>query len=98
LLECNSLSLDPSTRRVTANGINLELSPLEFRLLFFFMNNPEQIYSRGQLLEQVWGTIHVEERTVDVHVRRLRKLLEPSGHDRLIQTVRGSGYMFSKDT
>ncbi|MDH3872187.1 MAG: phosphate regulon transcriptional regulator PhoB [Gammaproteobacteria bacterium] len=98
LLECNSLSLDPSTRRVTANGINLELSPLEFRLLFFFMNNPEQVYSRGQLLEQVWGTIHVEERTVDVHVRRLRKLLEPSGHDRLIQTVRGSGYMFSKDT
>jgi two-component system phosphate regulon response regulator PhoB len=73
----------------------VELSPLEYRLLHFFMHHRERVYSRQQLIEQVWDTAFVEERTVDVHVRRLRKLLEPSGHDRLIQTVRSAGYRFS---
>jgi two-component system phosphate regulon response regulator PhoB len=94
-LETGGLRLEPATHRVSADGSPLELSPLEFRLLNFFMMHPEQVYSRRQLLEQVWGTIHVEDRTVDVHIRRLRKLLEPSGHDRLIQTVRAAGYRFS---
>lgn len=95
LFEVGSLRLDPASRRVTAGGTPLELSPLEFRLLNFFMMHPEQVFSRKQLLEQVWGTIHVEDRTVDVHIRRLRGILEPSGHDRLIQTVRSAGYRFS---
>jgi len=73
----------------------VELSPLEFRLLHFFMTHQERVYNRQQLIEQVWGTAYVEERTVDVHVRRLRKILEPSGHDRFIQTVRSAGYRFS---
>jgi two-component system phosphate regulon response regulator PhoB len=95
LLEAGGLKLDPATRRVSASGTPLELSPLEFRLLNFFMMHPEQVFSRKLLLEQVWGTIHVEDRTVDVHIRRLRSILEASGHDRLIQTVRGAGYRFS---
>lgn len=95
LLEIGGLRLDPVTCRVTAAGIPLELSPLEFRLLKYFMMHPEQVFSRNQLLEQVWGTIHVEDRTVDVHIRRLRKALEDSGYDRHIQTVRSSGYLFS---
>ena len=95
LLEIAGLRLDPGTRRVSAAGTPLELSPLEFRLLHFFMSHRERVYSRQQLIEQVWGTTHVEERTVDVHIRRLRKLLEPSGHDRYIQTVRSAGYRFS---
>jgi len=95
LLEFDNLRLDPGTRRVTAAGTPVELAPLEFRLLHFFMAHPERVYSRQQLIEQVWGTAYVEDRTVDVHIRRLRKLLEPSGHDRLIQTVRSAGYRFS---
>jgi two-component system phosphate regulon response regulator PhoB len=95
LLEIDGMRLDPGTCRVTAAGTPLELSPLEFRLLHFFMTHQERVYSRQQLIEQVWDTIYVEERTVDVHVRRLRKLLEASGHDRLIQTVRSAGYRFS---
>ena len=95
LLEFDGLRLDPGTRRVTAAGTPLELAPLEFRLLHFFMTHRERVYSRQQLIEQVWGTAYVEDRTVDVHIRRLRKLLEPSGHDRFIQTVRGTGYRFS---
>lgn len=94
-LETDGLRLTPGARRVSANGIPLELSPLEFRLLHFFMTHQERVYSRQQLIEQVWGTAYVEERTVDVHIRRLRKLLEPSGHDRFIQTVRSAGYRFS---
>lgn len=97
-LETGNLRLDPATRRVSAGGTPLELSPLEFRLLNFFMMHPEQVFSRRQLLEQVWGTIHVEDRTVDVNIRRLRGILEPSGHDRLIQTVRSAGYRFSAHT
>jgi two-component system phosphate regulon response regulator PhoB len=95
LLEIDGMELDPGAYRVTIAGTPLELSPLEFRLLQFFMTHVERVYSRQQLIEQVWNTAHVEERTVDVHIRRLRKLLEPSGHDRLIQTVRSAGYRFS---
>jgi two-component system phosphate regulon response regulator PhoB len=95
LLEVEGLLLDPETCRVRAAGTAIELSPLEYRLLHFFMLHRERVYSRQQLIEQVWDTAYVEERTVDVHVRRLRKLLEPSGHDRRIQTVRSAGYRFS---
>ncbi len=90
------LELSPTSHRVTANGASIELGPTEFRLLQFFMTHAERVYSRTQLLDQVWGTqVFVEERTVDVHIRRLRAALEPAGMDNLIQTVRGSGYRFS---
>jgi two-component system phosphate regulon response regulator PhoB len=72
------------------------MGPTEFRLLHFFMTHPERVYSREQLLNNVWGTnVYVEDRTVDVHIRRLRKAMADSGHDSLIQTVRGAGYRFS---
>jgi two-component system phosphate regulon response regulator PhoB len=97
-VEAEGLHLDPATRRVTAHGKRVELSPSEFRLLHFLMTHPERVYSRAQLLDHVWGDhVFIEERTVDVHIRRLRKALEPSGHDRLIETVRGSGYGFRID-
>ncbi len=90
------LELSPATHRVSAKGVMVDLGPTEFRLLHFFMTHPERVYSRSQLLDQVWGDhVFVEERTVDVHIRRLRQALEPSGQDSLIQTVRGSGYRFS---
>lgn len=90
------LELSPASHRVTAKGAVLELGPTEFRLLHFFMTHAERVYSRTQLLDQVWGTqVFVEERTVDVHIRRLRAVLEPLGMDGLVQTVRGSGYRFS---
>jgi len=97
VVEIAGLRLDPAARRVTAGGVVVELAPTEFRLLQFLMTHPERIYSRTQLLDQVWGDhVFIEERTVDVHIRRLRKALEPSGHDRLVDTVRGSGYGFRK--
>lgn len=90
------LELSPSTHRVSAKGTTLELGPTEFRILHFFMTHTERVYSRTQLLDHVWGDhVFVEERTVDVHIRRLRQALEPSGLDSLVQTVRGSGYRFS---
>lgn len=90
------LELSPDSHRVTAMGQAIELGPTEFRLLHFFMTHAERVYSRTQLLDQVWGTqVFVEERTVDVHIRRLRASLESTGLDGLIQTVRGSGYRFS---
>jgi len=90
------LELSPTTHRISANGATLDLGPTEFRLLHFFMTHAERVYSRAQLLDQVWGDhVFVEERTVDVHIRRLRQALESSGLDGLIQTVRGSGYRFS---
>ncbi|MBD5801388.1 Phosphate regulon transcriptional regulatory protein PhoB [Azoarcus sp. Aa7] len=90
------LSLDPATHRVAAGERPVTLGPTEFRLLHFLMTHPERVHSRAQLLDQVWGDhVFVEERTVDVHVRRLRAALEPVGHDGLIQTVRGSGYRLS---
>jgi two-component system phosphate regulon response regulator PhoB len=96
-VEVEGLKLDPISHRVTANGAPLVLGPTEFRLLHFFMTHPERVYSRTQLLDNVWGDhVFVEERTVDVHIRRLRKALESSAHDRLIQTVRSAGYRFSK--
>jgi len=95
-VEVEGLRLDPLTHRVSGDGRNLDLGPTEFRLLHFFMTHPERVHSRALLLDQVWGDhVFVEERTVDVHIRRLRAALETSGHDRLIQTVRGSGYRFS---
>ncbi|MCF6239229.1 MAG: phosphate regulon transcriptional regulator PhoB [Candidatus Marinimicrobia bacterium] len=97
-IRIKGLSLDPATHRVQADKKSVALGPTEFRLLHFFMTHTERVYSRTQLLDQVWGTnVYVEERTVDVHIRRLRKALEPSGHDRLLQTVRGAGYRFSAE-
>ena len=96
VVEVKGLRLDPAAHRVSGNGRNLELGPTEFRLLHFFMTHAERVYSRAQLLDQVWGTqVFVEERTVDVHIRRLRAALEPVEMDNMIQTVRGSGYRFS---
>ena len=95
-VEINGLRVDPVTHRVTGNGQALDLGPTEFRLLHFFMTHVERVHSRTQLLDRVWGDhVFVEERTVDVHIRRLRAALEATGHDRLIQTVRGSGYRLS---
>lgn len=96
VVEIQKLKLDPVSHRVTTDECALEMGPTEFKLLHFFMTHPERVYSREQLLDNVWGTnVYVEDRTVDVHIRRLRKALSVSGHDRLIQTVRGSGYRFS---
>jgi len=96
VVELGGLRLDPATHRVSAGETALALGPTEFRLLHFLMTHPERVHSRAQLLDQVWGDhVFVEERTVDVHIRRLRCALEPSAHDALIQTVRGSGYRFS---
>lgn len=92
-VELAGLRLEPETHRVFGASRALELGPTEFRLLHFLMTHAERVHSRAQLLDQVWGDhVFLEERTVDVHIRRLRKSLEPSGHDRLIETVRGSGY------
>lgn len=95
-VEVEGLKMEPASRRVTAADATLSLGPTEFKLLHFFMTHPERVYSRTQLLDHVWGDhVFVEERTVDVHIRRLRKALEPTGHQRLIQTVRSAGYRFS---
>lgn len=96
VIEVQGLRLDPVSHRVTVDEQALDLGPTEFRLLHFFMTHPERVYSREQLLNNVWGTnVYVEDRTVDVHIRRLRKAISLAGHDELIQTVRGSGYRFS---
>ena len=92
-LAAGVLTLDPVTHRVEADGTTVPLGPTEFRLLRFLMARPERVHSRAQLLDQVWGNdAYIEERTVDVHIRRLRQALEPVGQDGLIETVRGSGY------
>ena len=92
-VEVGGLRLDPVTHRVRGSEQPIELGPTEFRLLHFLMTHTERVHSRAQLLDQVWGDhVYVEERTVDVHIRRLRKALEPTGHERLIETVRGTGY------
>jgi two-component system phosphate regulon response regulator PhoB len=97
-VEREGLRLDPTTHRVTAGDHRLSLSPAEFKLLHFLLTHPGRVYSRTQLLDQVWGDhVYIEERTVDVHIRRLRKALEPSGHDTLIDTVRGAGYGLRTD-
>ena len=93
------LQIDLTQHRVTAGERAVHVGPTEFRLLHFFMTHPERVYSRSQLLDQVWGrNVYIEERTVDVHIRRLRKALEPFGFDELVQTVRGVGYRFSVQT
>ncbi len=93
VVEIGGLRMDPASHRLHAGKANILLGPTEFRMLQFFMTHPERVYSRAQLLDEVWGDhVFVEERTVDVHIRRLRSALEASGHDRLIETVRGSGY------
>jgi two-component system phosphate regulon response regulator PhoB len=95
-LSADGLELDLESHRVTAKEQAVELGPTEFRLLHFFISHPDRVYSRTQLLDQVWGSnVYVEERTVDVHIRRLRKALEESGYDRFIQTIRSAGYRFS---
>ena len=95
-IEIGGLTIDHVSRRVSANGQHIDIAPTEYRLLHFFMSHADRAFSRSQLLDQVWGDqVYVEERTVDVHVRRLRKALEASGHDGLLQTVRGVGYRFS---
>ncbi len=95
-IDLGGLRIDGPAHRVYAHEQLLAVGPTEYRLLHFFMTHPERVYSRAQLLDYVWGgSVYVEERTVDVHIRRLRKTLEPSGLDALVQTVRGSGYRFS---
>jgi two-component system phosphate regulon response regulator PhoB len=94
IIQFGGLRLDPVAHQVTLNGEPAEFGPTEFRLLYFFMMHPERVYTREQLLNHVWQNSHVEERTVDVHIRRLRKVLTPHGFDRHIQTVRTVGYRF----
>jgi two-component system phosphate regulon response regulator PhoB len=95
-IEADGLVLDPVSQRVSAGEQTLEMGPTEYRLLAFFMTHPERAYTRTQMLDQVWGgNVYVEDRTIDVHIRRLRKVLEPHGFDRFVQTVRGTGYRFS---
>jgi two-component system phosphate regulon response regulator PhoB len=90
------LKLDDASHRVSIRGKDIPLGPTEYRLLDFFIQHPERVYSRAQILDRVWGgNVYVEERTVDVHIRRLRKALEESGYDKIIQTVRGAGYRLS---
>jgi len=96
LVEVDGLMLNPSSHRVSVDGTEIELGPTEFRLLHFFLTHRGKVYSRSRLLDRVWGTnVFIEERTVDVHIRRLRKALEPYGVDGMVQTVRGVGYRFS---
>ncbi|QSH56807.1 phosphate regulon transcriptional regulator PhoB [Photobacterium damselae subsp. damselae] len=98
-IDVQGLKLDPVSHRVTSNDEPLDMGPTEFKMLHFFMTHQERVYSREQLLNNIWGTnVYVEDRTVDVHIRRLRKALEASGHEKLIQTVRGAGYRFSTRT
>ncbi|MBK6598987.1 MAG: phosphate regulon transcriptional regulator PhoB [Proteobacteria bacterium] len=92
----NGLTLDQASQRVLAGERTVPLGPTEYRMLAFFMTHAERVYTREQLLDRIWGgNVYVEERTIDVHIRRLRKALEEFGYDRFIQTVRGSGYRFS---
>lgn len=96
-IQVGDLFLDPVSQRVRVEEQALDLPPTEFRLLHYFMGHPDRVFTRGQLLDQVWGAqVYVEERTVDVHIRRLRKHLEPYNLDAFIQTVHGRGYRFSK--
>ena len=98
-IEIEGLSLDQASHRVLIGAETVGLGPTEYRMLEFFMTHPERVYSRDQLLDRIWGgNVYVEERTIDVHIRRLRKALEEFGYDRFIQTVRGSGYRFSART
>ena len=96
VLTAEGLKLDAASHRVSVGESEIVLGPTEYRLLYFFMRHRERVYSRAQLLDRIWGaTVYVEERTVDVHIRRLRKALTRYGYDKLVQTVRGVGYRFS---
>ena len=98
-IEVEGLCLDPVSHRISADDEPVDMGPTEYRLLEFFMSHQERAYSRTQLLDQVWGAnVYVEDRTIDVHIRRLRKALSPYDFDRFIQTVRGTGYRFSTKT
>jgi two-component system, OmpR family, phosphate regulon response regulator PhoB len=94
-VEIEGLVLNPATRVVSGKGRTLKMGPTEFELLHYFMTHTDRVYTRAQILDQVWGDhVFLEDRTVDVHIRRLREALSPSGHDRLVETVRGAGYRF----
>jgi two-component system phosphate regulon response regulator PhoB len=94
-VEIEGLVLNPAMRAVTGNGKALRMSPTEFELLHFFMTHTDRVHTRSQILDQVWGDhVFIEDRTVDVHIRRLRDALSPTGHDTLVETVRGAGYRF----
>lgn len=96
VIEFQGLSLEPASQRVFFNQQELDIGPTEYRLLAFFMTHAERAYTRSQLLDHVWGgNVYIEDRTIDVHIRRLRKILEPFNADRFVQTVRGTGYRFS---
>jgi len=96
VLKIGELELDSASHRVSVAGQSVALGPTEYRLLMYFIQHPERVYSRAQILDRVWGgNVYVEERTVDVHIRRLRKALAVYGYDKLIQTVRGAGYRLS---
>ena len=96
IVTAGRLKLDTASHRVSVDGTEISLGPTEYRILHFFMHHPDRVYSRAQLLDRIWGgNVYVEERTVDVHIRRLRKALTASGYDKLVQTVRGAGYRFS---
>ncbi|ANH66997.1 MULTISPECIES: phosphate regulon transcriptional regulator PhoB [unclassified Roseateles] len=98
-VEVGGLVLDPGTRRVSREGVEVKLGPTEFRLLHFFMTHPERVHSRSQLLDRVWGDhVFIEERTVDVHVKRLREALEKVSCARMIETVRGAGYRLTQQS
>ncbi|MDX2350428.1 MAG: winged helix-turn-helix domain-containing protein, partial [Porticoccus sp.] len=95
-IEVDQLRFDPISHRVTIADQPVTMGPTEFRLLSFFLTHQERVYSRDQILDHVWGgNVYMDERTVDVHIRRLRKAISLEGHDRFIQTVRGAGYRFS---
>ena len=95
----DGIRIDPAANRITAGGREIELGAIEFRMLHFFATHPNRVYSRAQLLNEIWGDhVFVEERTVDVHIRGLRRALTPSGHDQLLETVRGTGYTFRRHT
>ena len=94
-LSAGQLVLDRAAKKANIAGSDINLGPIEFRLLEFFMLHPDRVYSREQLLDRVWGgNVYVEDRTVDVHIRRLRKSISLSNHETMIQTVRGAGYRF----
>jgi two-component system phosphate regulon response regulator PhoB len=94
-VDIEGLVLNPATRTVTGGRKALKMGPTEFELLHFFMTHTDRVYTRAQILDQVWGDhVFLEDRTVDVHIRRLREALTPSGHERLVETVRGAGYRF----
>jgi two-component system phosphate regulon response regulator PhoB len=97
-IEINGLHLDPTNHRVRSNNNSIRIGPTEFKLLHFFMKNPERLFSRNHILDKVWGNkVEIDDRTVDVHIKRLRSSLSTEGKQKLIQTVRGMGYRFSEN-